>query len=381
VTRPRLILAGVVGRYPVGGVTWCALHYIAGFQRLGFDVFYLEDTGECGFDPVANGISTDPAYAVRYLRRELARVGLEDAWAYVDYTGRYHGASRERVAAVCRDAELMVDLSGGCWISRPEYDSLPRVFIDTDPGFTQRAIADAGEGWYHDFFAAHDALFTFALNVDDPACGLAETPFEWRPTLQPLVLDFWPVLPAPPGAPYTTVMSWRIDSFPGLGRGKGGDVFRVIDLPAKAPSPILLALAGRAPTELLAQHGWQVTDALQATVDTDAYRSFVRRSKAELGFAKGMYVETRSGWFSDRSECYLASGRPALVRDTGFGRALPCGEGLLAFEDERTLLEGMREIDADYPRHARAARELAEEYFASDRVLARLLDSIPVPAR
>ena len=191
--RKRLVLAGIVGRYPVGGVTWCALQYIAGFQRLGYDVFYVEDTGECNFDPVQNAIATDPAYALDYIRRQLELVGLEDSWAYVDYQGGYHGKTRAQVAEACAGADLMVNLSGGCWNMRPEYERLPKVFIDTDPGFTQEAIAEAGEGWYRDFFASHDALFTFALRVDDPSCTLAETPFRWHPTIQPVELDMWPV--------------------------------------------------------------------------------------------------------------------------------------------------------------------------------------------
>src|SRR5215213_3114349 len=176
--RKRLVLAGIVGRYPVGGVTWCALQYIAGFQRLGYDVVYLEDTGEANFDPTQNAIATDPRYALHYIDRELARVGLQNDWCYVDFQGGYHGMSRERIVQACREADLMVNLSGGCWFMRDEYAALPKLFIDTDPGFTQQAIADAGEGWYRDFFAAHEALFTFALAVGRPGCALAETPFD-----------------------------------------------------------------------------------------------------------------------------------------------------------------------------------------------------------
>jgi len=368
------VLAGIAGRYPVGGVTWCALHYIAGLQRLGWDVFYLEDTGECGYDPVANGISTDPSYAVRYLRRELARVGLEDSFCYVDYRGRYHGASRERVSEVCRSADLLLNLSGGCWIERPEYESVRKVFVDTDPGFTQQAIADAGAGWYRDFFASHDALFTFATNVGAADCRLPETPFAWQPTVQPLALEFWPVVPVAGDAPFTTVMSWRIDSFPGMGKGKAGDLLRLLDLPARSGRRLRLAVSGRAPTDLLERNGWDVRDAVAETIDPAAYRSFIQASKAELGFAKAMYVETRSGWFSDRTQCYLASGRPALVRDTGFDKTIPVGEGLLTFADEAGVLAGLEEIDSRYDRHARAARELAAEQFEAAAVVADLLE-------
>jgi hypothetical protein len=279
-----------------------------------------------------------------------------------------------QVAEVCRNADLMVNLSGGCWMMRPEYEKVPKVFVDTDPGFTQQAIADAGEGWYRDLFAAHDALFTFALRIDDPTCTVAETPFRWHPTIQPVELDLWPVTPAPQDGAFTTILSWTTDSFPGIGKGKGDELLRLIELPEQTSERILLAIAGKPPTDLLAKHGWGLTDAVQATIDTEAYRRFIQGSKAELGFAKAMYVETRSGWFSDRTQCYLASGRPALVRETGFSDVLPVGEGLLSFEDAEEILEGIERISADYELHARLAREIAEEHFAGETVLRSLLE-------
>jgi hypothetical protein len=383
--RRRLILAGIIGRYPVGGVTWCALHYIAGFQALGYEVFYIEDTGECGFDPVSNSISTDPSYAVAYIRRHLRLVGLEDRWAYVDHKGRYHGRSRAEVAEFCAGADLMVNLSGGYW-PRPveegadaarsfhaEYQRLHKIFIDTDPGFTQLAVNRAGPGWYRDFFAAHDTLFTFALNVNSPDCRLAETPFRWYPTVQPIALDFWPVVPCADGAPYSAIMSWRNDSFSGLGKHKGAHLYSMIDLPGRLPRRVLLAIAGQCPVDLVTRHGWELTDAVEATIDTDSYRDFIQKSRGELGFAKPLYVETRSGWFSDRTQCYLASGRPALVRDTGISELLPCGEGLLVFDDEASVIEGIEAIERDYDRHSRRARAIAEEHFAAEKVVSDLL--------
>jgi hypothetical protein len=374
----RLVLAGIIGRYPVGGVTWCALQYIAGFQRLGYDVFYLEDTGECNFDPVQNAIATDPAFALDYIERSLGPVGLEDSWCYIDYEGDYHGRSREHVVEVCRKADLMLNLSGGCWFMRPEYEAIPKVFVDTDPGFTQQAIAEAGDGWYRDFFAAHDALFTFALRIDREGCTVPHTGFHWHPTIQPVELDFWPETPVPPEAPFTTILSWTTDSFPGMGKGKGGELIRMIDLPERTGERILLAVAGKPPADQLSAHGWELTDAVQATIDPDDYRRFIQASRAELGFAKAMYVETRSGWFSDRTQSYLASGRPALVRETGFGDVLPTGEGLLAFEDVDGILAGIDSIHGDYERHRRAAREIAAEHFAGTKVLSSLLDTAGV---
>jgi hypothetical protein len=384
-SKKRLLLAGIIGRYPVGGVTWCALHYIAGFQALGYDVFYLEDTGECGFDPITNSITTDPAYAVAYIKRHLRLVGLDDAWTYVDYKGAYHGNSQSQVAAFCARADLMVNLSGGYWpreqprtgdsarFFRHEYERLKKIFIDTDPGFTQLAINRAGPGWYRDFFAAHDMLFTFALNVGSESCRLAETPFRWLPTVQPIALNFWPVVPASSDAPYTAIMSWRTDSFRGIGKDKAAHLYSLIDLPSKSPRQLLLAIAGQCPIELLLRHKWEVTDGVKATIDAFAYREFIRNSRAEIGFAKPTYVETRSGWFSDRTQCYMATGRPALVCDTGISNLLPCGEGLLVFDDEHSLLEGMEQIERDYMRHSSRARDIAEEFFASEKVVRRLL--------
>jgi hypothetical protein len=269
----------------------------------------------------------------------------------------------------------MVNLSGGCWFSRPEYERLPKIFIDTDPGFTQLAINRAGPGWYQDFFASHETLFTFALNVDSPNCRLAVTPFRWHPTMQPIALDFWPVVPPPASAPYTAIMSWRSDSFPGLGKDKGAHLTSLIDLPGKLPCRVLLAIAGQAPADLLLRHKWELTDGVKATIDAFAYRDFIRNSRAELGFAKPMYVDTRSGWFSDRTLCYLATGRPALVCDTGISEYLPCGEGLFVFENEQDVRETIDEIEKDYARHARKARAIAEDLFASEKVVRQLLQT------
>jgi hypothetical protein len=367
------VLAGIIGRYPVGGVTWCALHYIIGLRRLGYDVFYLEDTGECGYDPVVNGLSGDPSYAVRYIGRHLAGVGLADAWTYVDHRGRYHGRSHADVVAACAGAQAMINLSGGCWNARPEYDRLRRVFIDTDPGFTQQAIAQTRDAWYRDFFAGQDALFTFALNMGAAGCAIPETGLSWRPTIQPLVLDRWPVTPVAGDAPWTTVLSWRVDNI-GAGRGKGAEILRMVDLPRRIGRPVLLAVAGQAPVELLRARGWETTDAVRASIDADTYRRFIQGSRGELGFAKAVYVQTRSGWFSDRTQCYLASGRPAVVRDTGFGDVLPTGEGLLTFAGAEDALAGIAQVEADYARHARRAREIAAEHFAAEKVLRSLLE-------
>ena len=377
-----LIVAGMMGRFPVGGVTWSYLHYLAGFQRLGYEVFYLEDTGECGYDPIANQISQDPSYAIRYIHQQLKTIGLENRWVYIDHLGQYHGRTKEQVLAICRQSDVMVNVAGGCWFARPEYDPLKKIFIDTDPGFHHLNIAEnqamendlTGYASYPEFFNSYDTLFTFGLNIGHHSCKMAKTPFSWFPTVQPLILDFWPIVSPPRLAPFTTVLSWHTDSFAGRGKGKSSEILQMIDLPSECPQPILLAIAGQAPLDLLRGHGWGLTNAVTATRDPLSYRSFIQQSKAELGFAKTMYVETRSGWFSDRTECYLASGRPALVRDTGFSERLPCGEGVLTFSTKQDILDGMEEIERRYAHHSRRAREIADAYFSAEKVLSGLMD-------
>ena len=362
--RPRIVLAGILGRFPVGGVAWCALHYIAGLHDAGFDVFYVEDTGECNFDPDANAVATDPAYALGYIPSVRRWVGLEREWAYVDYLGNYHGRTREEVAAICRSSQALVNLSGGAWFTRPEYDDLRKIYIDTDPGFTQSWVADPR---FRDTLAWHDVLFTFGTNVDAPSGNLPPTPFRWHPTVQPVAMRFWPAVPPPAGAPYTAILSWQVDNI-GEAKGKAGDILKMIDLPRSSPERLVLAVAGRAPIELLREHDWTTVDAVSATRTPERYREFIQQSRGELGFAKAMYVETNSGWISDRTQCYLATGRPCLVRDTGC-TLLPTGEGLLTFKRTEDVLAGLEAIESDYPRHARRARELAETYFATDVVL------------
>src|SRR3954451_3638035 len=165
----RILFAGIIARYPFGGVTWCSLMYLLGLRALGHDVWYVEDTGECGFDPVQNALVKDPAYGVNYLAAALAPYGLQDRWTFVNYDGTYYGRSAEDVRRYAADADLFINLSGGTWFWRDEYAKIPRkIFIDSDPAFTQLAIAKA-DPWYVEFFQRFDHLFTFGSNIGTAA--------------------------------------------------------------------------------------------------------------------------------------------------------------------------------------------------------------------
>jgi len=368
----KILFAGIVARYPFGGVTWCSLMYLLGLRALGHEVFYVEDTGECVYDPVQNTRAVEPTYGTTYIHDALAPFGLGDRWTFVNYDGSYHGQPRETLARFAADAELFINLSGGSWFWRDEYARIPRkIFIDSDPAFTQLAIAKA-EPWYVQFFQRFDRLFTFGANVGTAASPIPVGDFAWHHTWQPVTLDDWTPT-APPRDRFTTVMTWQIESFTDVGGNKDQEFVKFIDLPSKTPQRFELAING--PQTLLRQHGWDTVDAMRVSRTPGEYRDFIRGSKAEFGVAKHTYVATRSGWFSDRTECYLAAGRPALVQDTGWTAHLPHGDGLLAFSTLDEAIAGIERINADYDRHAARAREIAREHFDAARVLRKLLEA------
>ena len=368
----RILFAGIIGRYPFGGISWCSLMYLLGLRALGHEVFYIEDTGECVYDPVQNARTTDPGYGTRTIRDSLERFGLGDRWAFVNYDGAYHGRSAEEVRRFAADADLFIDLSGGSWFWRDEYARIPRkVFVDSDPAFTQLAIAKA-EPWYVEFFQGFDHLFTFGSNIGTPASLIPVGALTWHKTWQPITMGDWRSDEAPRDR-FTTVMSWKFESFADIGGNKDQEFVKFIELPSRTPQRFELAING--PRQLLGRYGWETVDAMTVSRTPWEYRDFIHGSKAEFGVAKHTYVVNRSGWFSDRTECYLASGRPALVQDTGWTAHLPSGDGLLSFSSFDEALEGIDRINGDYERHARRAREIAREHFDASRVLPKFLEA------
>jgi hypothetical protein len=367
----KILFAGIIARYPFGGVTWCSLMYLLGLRALGHDVFYIEDTGECVYDPVLNTRSLDPSYGTSYIRHSLEPFGFGDRWTFVNYDGSYHGRRAEDLQRFCADADLFINLSGGSWFWRDEYVRIPRrVFIDSDPAFTQLAIAKA-EAWYVKFFQQFSHLFTFGSNIGTPGSPIPVGDFIWHKTWQPVTLEQWQT-DRPFNDRFTSVMTWQIESFADVGGNKDQEFVKYIDLPSRTNQPFELAING--PQKLLREHGWKTVNAMGASRTLDDYRDFIQRSKAEFGVAKHTYVSTRSGWFSDRTECYLASGRPALVQDTGWTAHLPHGEGLLAFSSADEALSGIDDINGRYPAHAQRAGEIARDYFDAEKVLGKLLD-------
>lgn len=380
----RIILAGIIGRYPWGGVAWCSLMYLLGLRKLGHEVYYFEDTCECNYDPELNAIATDPSYALKHIRRTLEPFGFGESWCYVGYDNTHYGLSKAKVKEICAGADLFLVLSGGCWAWREHYLKIPcKAFIDSDPAFTQlqleRARLDSTQNQADrllvEFFATYDRLFTFGSNIGSERCPICVGEFCWMPTWQPVCTELWSpescVLPS--RRAWTTVMTWRIKSFAEIGGNKDEEFLKVLDLPRRAGG-MELELATDGPRELLSEHGWGYVEAFGVSSDLWRYHRYISQSRGEFSVAKHTYVRTNSGWFSDRSICYLSCGRPVVVQETGFSAAIPTGKGLLSWGDAEQALEALECVEADYEAHSWAARELAVETFEDRRVLKALLE-------
>lgn len=380
----RIVFAGSMGRFPVGGHAWANLQFLCGLRDLGHEVVYVE---ECGDESWVYKWETDELvseldYPAAYVRACLEPFGFAERWIY--RAGEQSaGMPVADFKDFCAQADLMIvrAVPLGTW--RPEY-ALPRrrAFIDVDPGFTQVRLAD-GERQLQRTVAHCERLFTIAQRLDRPDCTVPVNGVSWIKTLSPVWLAGWPV--ADNGATdFTLILQWESYTkahrygrivHNGVHYGQKDKEFATyLDLPSLTGRTFRMALTG-GPQEKLRERGWEVVQGWQATQTASSYRDFICRSGAELGVAKHGYVISRGGWFSDRSACYLASGKPVLLQDTGLHDWLPTGDGVLMFSNADEARAGIEAIWADFPRHRRAARRLAEEYFATDRVLPPLLET------
>lgn len=377
----RVVVTGWVAPMPTAGFFWHPVAFALGFAALGHDVWFLEDSGDhpWGYDPDSGADDPDCRAGVRFLEREMAAVGLAGRWCFRHVpTGRTHGMGDEQIRDVLAGADVLVNVSLTTPM-RPEYLQVPhRLGIDTDPVFTQVRIA-GGDVTLGPVPDTHTRLYTFG-RPPLPAQG-----HEWVPTRQPVDTRLWPAADPPdPSAPLTTVTTWQAYApveWDGVLYGaKDRSLRQFLDLPAASPAPLAVALGAgtdhRQGADLLRGHGWQLTDPIEATRSSAAYRRYIASSLGEIGFAKHGYVESRSGWFSERTCLYLASGRPAVVQDTGWSDWLPSGRGLLGFTTPAEAVEAIESVTADPAGHARAARALAEEHFAAGDVCQGILDAL-----
>lgn len=387
--RLRVVVAGGAGAMPFAGVAWQVMQYLEGFRRLGHDVFYLEDTQRWPYDPVADTISDDAGQAIRYVRELAGRCGLEGAWAYRDVAqeGALHGVSERKLGDVLNQADVLVNISG-VMVLREEHLRIPvRVYLETDPVRPQIEVAQHRQSTI-DFLAAHTHHFTYGENFGAPDCQVPIERFSYQPTRPPVILEWWrlPGIRSDQSRPvrfvFTTVANWRQTekdiSWKGrqLTWSKDVQFERILPVASQVEVPIELALAvsDERAVSRLQRAGWRVRPARPLSKDIDAYREYIRSSAGEFSVAKEQYALLRSGWFSDRTACYLAAGRPAIVQDTGFGCALPTGEGLLPFSTVNDALAAFSAVTADWSRHSAAAQAIAEEYLRAETVLGQLLE-------
>jgi hypothetical protein len=379
---PRVLVLGYLVRGPMGGMVWHHLQYLMGLRFLGYDAWFLEDSGDveyCCYDPVRNTTDADPHYGLSFAADAFKRIGEPDRWAYHDaHTATWHGPAAAKVREVIGGAEVLINLSCSHAV-RPWFDDIPlRILVDTDPVFTQ--IRNLTHPARRSLAEKHNRFFTFAGNIGRADCLVPDDGFPWQPTRQPLVLDAWQYVSPPADGALTTVMQW--DSYEpvrhdGREYGMKSRVFSdFMTLPARCRGRFELALGGpSAPRDLLRSNGWLLHNPNEIAATPWSYQEFIRHSLGEFTVAKHGYVASRCGWFSERSAAYLASGRPVVTQDTGFSEWLLAGDGLFAF---RTPDEASAACDAILSRpahHAEAARALAELNFDSSVVLTNLMDA------
>lgn len=392
-TRPKVVLLGILTRMPVGGVLWQVAHYLTGLRRLGFDVYYVEAHAGTPAMLMRDEHDDSSALAAAFLERFMSRWDMRGKWAFhaLHDDGRCYGLSEGELSRLYAEAALIINLHGGT-VPRPEHAATGRlVYVGTDPVQVELEVHQQCQETL-DYLEPHVAFFTFGLNHGEPDCLLPYSErFPMVPTVQPVVLDEWYEPDLPAGDTFTTVGNWR-QFFRDVEFGghtytwsKHHEFSTFLDLPGRTAQRLELALASYTDDdrEQLERHGWKVREAGGVSSTAEDYRDYLRASRGEFSVAKEQNVRLRTGWFSDRSACYLAAGRPVVVQDTGFGNALPVGDGLFAVTGPDDAAAALDEVASRYRWHSRAAAEVARSYFDSDVVLGAMMRhlGIPLPRR
>ncbi len=388
--KPIIVLLGLMTTMPVGGVVWQTLHYLLGFQRLGFEVYYAEDHAMV---PGMFSSAEDPdgsERAAAFLDRTLRRFDFGGRWSYRTWheEPRYFGLGQSEIERALASAEAVINLHGGT-VPRAEHKRGGAfIYVETDPVAPQVELHN-GVKETAEFLDQHTAFFTFGENIGAPDSKVPVPPakYQFHPTRQPVVTDLWCDHGFAARDAFTSIANWRQPFREMTLEGevyswsKHWEFLKFLDLPARTEETFELALSSydEADRALLEQHAWRVVPALEFSNDADAYREYICSSRGEWTVAKDQNVRLRSGWFSDRAATYLAAGRPVITQATGFENVLPTGAGLFSFSDMNEVAAAVREIRSDYARHARAASEIAREHFEAEKVLAQMLAQAGIP--
>jgi hypothetical protein len=380
-------------------MAWMHMQIVEGLRRLGHDAYYFEITSAWPYDPVRDTRVCDSDYAVPYLARVADSFGLADRWAYRRSCSdkEWFGMPRQRAEALLRNADVVFNVAGGTRLEKEGLEVKRLVYLGTDPCVHEIGYANGTEEAVT-IVEEHDEYVTYGENIGTPCSPIPPLPRLKATTRQPVLLDLWRD-GMPTRSEFTTVGNWKQGGRDVCFQGetyywsKDREFMRFIDLPRRTRQPLELAMGLMEPETirhgpkefvpalglasnmrcLLESNGWKLTDAHAFSRDPWSYRDYIRNSRGEFTVARDLNVRLRSGWFSERSACYLAAGRPVITQDTGFGTVLPTGEGLFAFNTMDDILAAFEAINSDYARHSRVARAIAEEYFCAERVLANML--------
>jgi hypothetical protein len=384
--RKRIVVMGFMGSCPIAGVIWQHIHYVVGLQRLGHDVYYIEDSARLPYNPETFEVSNEFDYAAHLLDRLSREFQFRNHWAFC---ARYLpknptvGLPLKKIRQLYRDADAILNICGAQEFNDDLLISDRILYVESDPGVEQIKI-DKGVRSTINYLRRHRALFTFGENLGKKNFPVPTHGFNWLATRQPVVTDLWKTDRVPPrSAVFTSVANWSTSGLKDISwRGdkylwsKSREFLRFISAPKKSGETFELAtnIEDANTCAKFSRNGWRLHCPLQLSVDYWLYRDYIRRSKGEFTVAKDQYIRLRTGWFSDRSACYLAAGRPVIIQETGFTRNYGSKAGLLSFQSLDEIVEAVKIINADYRKHSRAARALAREFFEAKKVLKSILD-------
>lgn len=383
-SRGKVIVSGILFWYPLAGVTYQFLHYLIGLRNLGFDVYYIEDSGRWVYDPVARTITGDAWPNVSSVVPTLEAHGFAGKWAFRGAwpNGPCYGLSESQIVALYREADALLNVTGAQDIRAEQQVIKKRIYVESDP-FMMQVKLHNGDQKVRALLDAHHAFFTFGENLGQPDC---DVPLDrvWLPTRQPVAMELWETAAGSGGSTYNTITTWHNDGKSVEYRGevyhwtKDREFVHFLDLPGRRQKQQFeLATDADAKARALLQgHGFRVAEGVKVSATVDTYRDYIRGSRGEFTVARDQYVRPRTGWFSDRSACYLAAARPVITQQTQFSKYLPSGRGLFGFETLDDVLAAVDAIESDYEAHSRAALEIAREYFAAERVLSSLMERV-----
>lgn len=398
----KLVVVGTMASEPYAGMAWMNMQIVAGLQRLGHDAWYFETTSTWPYDPKRGTRVCDSDYAVPYLSRVASQFGLGDRWAYrrsyldKEWFGVTQLAGEETLAS----ADAVFNVAGASRFAEENLKAGPLIYVGTDPVYHELAYAE-GNSFSREIIDEHDASVTYGENIGRPGCPIPPLPNLKARTRPPVLMNCWrsdvnsrPV--------YTTVGNWKQDGRDIEWRGekylwsKHHEFLKFLDLPRRVTPSIELATNLADPSTIrhgvedvvktlgmeesagavLVENGWKLVSGSEFSLDPMAYRDYIQKSRGEFTVARDLNVRLNSGWFSERSACYLAAGKPVITQDTGFGTVLPTGEGLFAFNSMDEITAAFDAIESDYDRHARAAKDIAENYFKAEKVMGKLLEDL-----